>query len=196
MTGGTLSDRERWDAKHAAAAGTGAHEPHEPEEPEAFVLRALALIPLRRGARALDLAAGRGRHALELARRGYEVEAWDVSPVGLAILAERAAAAGVEVETRVLDLLTGSLPVDAKFDLVIVVNFLDRPLYRRLAGLVRPGGHVVVTTFTTDRTGKTPSARHCLEPGELARGLAGFATLLAEERGGRAGCLARRRGPE
>lgn len=189
MTGGTLSDRERWDAKHAAA-GTGADGP---DRPEAFVLRALALVPFSRGARALDLAAGRGRHALELARRGYEVAAWDVSPVGLAILAERAAETGLEIETRVLDLLTESLPEDMEFDLVLVANFLDRPLYRRLSGLVRPGGHLVLTTFTTDRAGKTPSARHCLAPGELARGLEGFETLLAEEVGGRAGMLGRRR---
>lgn len=190
MTGGEAGDRERWDEKHAAqeagSSGAGA--------PDAFVLRALALVPVRDGARALDLAAGRGRHALELAQRGFDVEAWDVSPVALASLQRRAADLGLAIETRALDLLAGDLPDSPGFDLLVLANFLDRPLYERLSTLVRPGGHLVLTTFTTDRTGSRPSADYCLAPGELGAGLPGFETLLHEERGGRAGLLAQRSG--
>ena len=53
MTGRTASDRDRWDAKHAApGAGSG--------EPDAFVLRALELVPFRPSRSALDLACGTG----------------------------------------------------------------------------------------------------------------------------------------
>ncbi|MBI3271589.1 MAG: class I SAM-dependent methyltransferase [Planctomycetes bacterium] len=53
----------------------------------AFVERVLALAP---GARVLDLCCGHGRHALELARRGYDVTGIDLSAPALE-LARKAA---------------------------------------------------------------------------------------------------------
>ncbi|MCK6446797.1 MAG: methyltransferase domain-containing protein [Planctomycetes bacterium] len=91
-------DRERWDAKHEAAW----NRPLDP--PDDFVLRSLARLPDPRGANALDLACGAGRHALDLARRGYLVEAWDVSPIALELVRKRATQKGLMVATRELDL--------------------------------------------------------------------------------------------
>lgn len=180
----SAEDRARWDAKHAAAE----RSPEEPPDP--FFAHALERLP--GGGRALDLAAGTGRHALALARAGFATSAWDVSPVGLAILARRAAAAGLAVETRAVDVLDGPWPPHAPFDLVVCVLFLDRGLVARLRELVAPGGHLVLATRTTEWPGDRPPARYRLAPGELARGVAGFETLLVREEGGSAGLLARR----
>ncbi|MCP3915206.1 MAG: methyltransferase domain-containing protein [bacterium] len=176
-----MSDAERWDAKYRDACG-------EPlASADAGLVRALDGLSSK--GRALDLAAGTGRNALELLARGYDVEAWDASRVGLEILAEHAPA----VRTRVVDVTQG-LPEAEPFDLVVVVSFLDRPTYGRLKELARGGGHLVLTTFTRERPGNRPSDRFCLEVGELARGIEGFETISCEEVGGRALLVARRVG--
>jgi len=191
-------DRERWDARHQQAAPVLAVD--------SFVAAALDRLGPGAGRRALDLASGTGRHALELARRAWRTEAWDVSPVGLAVLAERAAAQGLEVATRTMDLV-GQTPAPSggeallwgaqprPFDLVVLVNFLERPLLARLPELVLPGGHLLFVTFTEDRPGTKPPLAYCLARGELARGLEGlepFEVLAVEESAGRAGLLGRR----
>ncbi|MBI5431493.1 MAG: class I SAM-dependent methyltransferase [Planctomycetes bacterium] len=181
-------DRERWNAKHEAAWN------RSPEPPDDFVLRSLARFPDPHGASALDLACGAGRHALDLARRGYLVEAWDVSPVALELLRKRATAKGLLLATRELDLATGA-PLDFRrkpFQLVIAVDFLERALFADFQKLVAPGGHLVFATFTVDRPGDQPSERYCLARGELAAGLPGFETLATREADGRAGLFARR----
>lgn len=179
------SDRERWDAKHAAGS-------HAERALDPFFEGALGRLANLAPGTALDLAAGSGRHALDLARRGWRVSAWDVSPVGLARLGERAATSRLAIETRAVDLTAAPLP-SGSFDLLVAVDFLDRPLFARLRELVPLGGHLIVCTYTVDRPGEHPSRSYCLERGELARGLPGFAALHHEEAGGRAGLLAARR---
>jgi SAM-dependent methyltransferase len=175
-------DREKWDARYTA------EYTRELSPPDDFVLRILARRGVPENGVALDLACGAGRHALDLARRGWLVEAWDVSPIALEILRQRAARKRLLVATREMDLATGT-PLDFRrkpFDLVLVVDFLDRNLLESLQRLVKPGGSAIVSTFTVDRPGEHPSLAYCLERGELARGLPGFATEYQEEQGGRA----------
>lgn len=178
-------DRERWDAKHAA--GT-----HDQRRPDPFVVETLDLLSNVAPGTALDLACGTGRHALELARRGWRTSAWDVSPVALERLNGRAAEAGLEVETRAIDLLLEPLP-PGPFELVVVVDFLDRALLSIVHRLLAIGGHLVLIAFTEDHPGERPSARHRLARGELAGGLPGLATLRLREQDGRAGLVAARR---
>ncbi|MCE9593198.1 MAG: class I SAM-dependent methyltransferase [Planctomycetes bacterium] len=185
-------DRERWNAKYEAAWNRA------PEPPDEFVLRSLLRLAQpteAQGASALDLAAGSGRHALDLARRGWLVEAWDVSPVALELLRKRASSKGLLVATRELDLATGA-PLDFRrkpFDLVVAVDFLERTLFADFAKLVAPDGHLIFSTFTVDRTGEKPPLRYCLERGELSVALPDFETLATVEQSGRAGLFARRR---
>jgi len=181
------SDRERWDLRYSGEDGEGVRAP------DPFALEALERLGPGAGRTALDLAAGTGRHALELARRGWRASAWDVSPIGLGILAERARAEGLSVATGTVD-LTALSPEPPRFDLVLSFGFLHRPLLPELARLVVPGGHLVFATATVDRDGERPPLRFCLGRGELARGLAGFETLLEREADGRAGLMARRIG--
>ena len=58
----------------------------------------------------LDLGAGSGRVALDLARAGHDVTALDLDPLLLAALRERAADAGVAVETVLADARDFALP--------------------------------------------------------------------------------------
>lgn len=175
------SDRERWDERFAGELGARI------SAPDSFVVAALSELGDPGGRSALDLASGTGRHALELAELGYATSAWDVSPVALEILAQRARARKLAVTTRAVD-LTLELPRE-RFDVVVVVDYLDRGLYARVAELVRPGGHALLATFTDDWPGEHPSPRFRLRRGELGRGAAGMLTLRVDEERGRAGAV-------
>src|SRR4030088_3245366 len=75
------------------------------------------LLALRPPLRVLDLPCGQGRHAIELARRGYEVTGVDLSPFLLEVAEERAQGAGLRVRW-----LSGDIRqpiVDASFDVVL-----------------------------------------------------------------------------
>jgi SAM-dependent methyltransferase len=120
-----------------------------------------------RSARILDLGCGTGRHAVELARRGYQVVGIDLSPGQLARAREKAADAGVEVDFREGD--ARYLTFSEEFDLVLLVCEAAFPLmetdldnYRILeaaARALRPGGRLILTTL------------NALQPlGQLARG--------------------------
>ena len=156
--------------------------------------------PARPGARALDVACGGGRNALFLAELGYAVDAWDVSDVGLAILRgelERRVGAGPLLGIRPgrVDLDDAALPSGA-YELVAVLFFLDRALFRRLVGSLTPGGLLLVQTFVDlgDETGPGVRPEYKLRPGELRETFARLEILEDAEdpASGTARLLARR----
>ena len=74
--------------------------------------------------RVLDLACGPGRHAIELARRGFQVTGVDRSGFLLLKAKERARAAEVEVEWVEEDMRTFERP--EAFDLAINIGLLRK----------------------------------------------------------------------
>ena len=103
----------------------------------------------------VDLACGTGRHITALIDRGY--------PVTMQITA-------ADINQNHLEMLKMSLPADApvtpvcvdleqdravladqlgqsRFDLVLVTNYLHRPLLAQIFGLVSPGGLILYETF-------------------------------------------------
>jgi len=108
----------------------------------------------RRGERILDLATGTGWTSRVVARRGAMVTGVDIA-TGLLEAAERQAVAEqLPVTYRQAD--AEDLPFDdASFDAVVStcgVMFASRPeaAARELARVVRPGGRVAITTWTSD----------------------------------------------
>ncbi len=69
--------------------------------------------------RILDVGCGTGRHAIELARRGYSVTGIDLSESQLARAREKAREAGVTVDFQRHD--ARSLPFSREFDMVIML---------------------------------------------------------------------------
>jgi SAM-dependent methyltransferase len=127
---------EEWNERYAAAQQWSS-------EPNALVAELLADLP---PGRAVDLAAGEGRHALWLAARGWQVTAVDFSDVGLARGRRQFGAEKVTWVTA--DVLTWAPPV-ADLDLVLVAYLhVGEPattaLLTRAVGWLRPGGRLLV----------------------------------------------------
>ena len=119
----------------------------------------------------LDVACGRGRHALAAARLGLDVLAIDRNEAAIAELARAEAAPG-RLDPRCLDLETEpppTLPARA-FGAVLVFRYLHRPLAPWISERLAPGGLLLYETFTTRQRslGWGPSRdAFLLEPGEL-----------------------------
>ena len=156
------ADREHWDRRYREGS-------HSEAEPPVW-LDALAeeLPRAARGARALDVAAGTGRIACWLARRGFEASALDVSPVGLEVCCERALGLGVQVETRACDLESEPLP-EGPFAVISCFHYLQRDLFPVFRERLTPGGVLLceLPTLRNLERSPHPSARFLIEPNEL-----------------------------
>lgn len=141
-----------------------------PSEPAEIVVQAVNGLA---AGRALDLACGAGRHAHWLAERGWDVVAIDDSAEALARIDDD------RVTAMRLDLERNPLPFpDASFDLVLIVNFLHRPLFIEAMRVIRPGGRIVVQTKS--------DGRFALRPGELHEIFAGWEFLFEDQTSTRA----------
>ncbi len=173
-------DRIKWDGKYSESPDVFGRGPAE------WLLRCYPLIErhLNLPAKALDIAAGQGRNSLALARRGFEVLALDISPVGLAQLQNRADESGLPVNTVYSAVQDWSWP-ENEFDLVADFFFLERPVLGRIARTCRPGGLVCFEAYTVAQlnapVGPKCPREYLLEPGELPSLFPGFETLDQRE---------------
>ncbi len=117
-----------------------------------------ALLSLRPPLRILDLPCGQGRHAIELARRGYDVTGVDLSPFLLKVAEERARADGIG-----LHWLEGDMrqPIAGeRFD--VVLNLFtslgyfadeadDRKVVDAAAAMLVPGGRFLLEVINGER---------------------------------------------
>jgi len=135
--------RTKWDRIYA---GLLESEP----EPARVLAENAHLLPS--SGHALDLACGLGGNALFLAGRGFDVAAWDISPVAIAALASRALRLELSLSAQVKDVEAEPFPIDA-FDVVAVSRFLARPLARPIFDSLKPGGLLFYQTFVRDKPG-------------------------------------------
>ncbi|MBP7778896.1 MAG: methyltransferase domain-containing protein [Acidobacteria bacterium] len=136
------------------------------------------------GMRVLDVAAGRGRHALLFAAAGWPVTALDRDAERMAALSAVAARLGWPVTTEVCDLEAGAIDLgDGAYDLVVVTNYLHRPLMPAIVRALVPGGLLVYETFTTAQAarGRPSNPAFLLEAGELPRLVASLAVERQRE---------------
>jgi SAM-dependent methyltransferase len=120
----------------------------------------------------LDLACGRGRHAIAAAELGLPVVAIDRNPEHLATLARFEPVGGGAIETVCADLETPAEPPlrAGRFGSVLVFHYLHRPLMPWIEALLAPGGLLLYETFTRAQRELAwgPSREEfLLAPGEL-----------------------------
>ena len=127
--------------------------------PSAFILaeidRWMAQQPGRDVISLVDLACGTGRHITALIDRGYpvtmQITAADINQNHLEML-KMSLPAGAPMTPVCVDLeQDGAVLADqlgqSRFDLVLVTNYLHRPLLAQIFGLVSPGGLILYETF-------------------------------------------------
>jgi SAM-dependent methyltransferase len=113
-----------------------------------FVQAADRFVPP--GGYVLDAGCGSGNIALALARRGYRVLGIDAAPQMIELARGEARASGVPgAEFRVADVCMTEIE-PCSFDAVVSSSVLeyiadDTGLVRRLATILRPGGHLLIS---------------------------------------------------
>ncbi|MDF9392470.1 MULTISPECIES: class I SAM-dependent methyltransferase [Methylococcus] len=122
------------------------------------------------GGRALDLACGLGSNALFLARRGFEVDAIDISEAGIEALAHTARMEGLPIHARVGDVMECQWATE-HYDVVVVTRFLERTLVRAIVDALRPGGLLFYQTFVKSKSSDygPSNPRFLLHDNELIR---------------------------
>jgi rhodanese-related sulfurtransferase len=167
------------------AAWTGPREfgPGRLRGPSSWLVANADLLP--RGGTVLDVACGRGRHALLLASAGFEVRAIDRDPASLAFLRATAERLRLALTAEAIDLETDPPPhlSQGAYDLIAVFNYLHRPLVPALRAALKPGGRLFYETFTIEQAarGHPTNPAFLLQPGELAQLVAPLAVLRSRE---------------
>ena len=151
-----------WNQRFAGAAGyIFGTEPNEYLRDHAHELKPAG--------RVLCVADGEGRNSVWLARRGMQVDAFDIAEVGVEKARKLASAAGVTVNYDVADCDSWPWPVEA-YDAVaaIFIQFADpamrERLFARMITALKPGGLLVLQGYTPKqleyKTGGPPILSH------------------------------------
>jgi SAM-dependent methyltransferase len=196
------NEHDRWNRKYCESPGAWA-------EPDPFLLQAFFqyIVPLfPGGGKALDLAGGAGRHAIWLAKKGWEVTLIDISEAGVELARHNAGALATHIRFVVDDLThfkasqirsaaslkNASLKkatlekdtLENAFELVLVFCYLDRAIFPEIVKAIRPGGLLVYKTHTVlqaERQCGPKNPAHLLQPGELPQLVDGLRILHYSE---------------
>jgi SAM-dependent methyltransferase len=131
-------------------------------QPSSWVVRFAPLIP--KGAAALDLACGSGRHSQLLANLGHSVLAVDQD---ISVIQSGHSST---ITPKCLNLEEEAWPLaGSKLGGIVVTNYLYRPHLDRLPELLEEGGILIYETFATgnEKFGKPSNPNFLLNPGEL-----------------------------
>ncbi len=150
-------DQQKWDRRYLDS---------DAESRAATVLKDnLHLLP--KTGQALDLACGLGGNALLLAEQGLNVDAWDISPVAIDKLSEKAE--GMSLAAKVVNITPKALQANA-FDVIVVSYFLDREIAPAIIKALKPGGLLFYQTFNQNQLGRGPgNPAYRLQENELLR---------------------------
>ncbi len=153
-------DATRWDEKYRQRKHTGL------PRPDPLLVQYLELFHAQH--RVVDLASGRGRHALLLAARGCFVIALDCSRVALEQCRCEANSQGLTVHPIVADLTDYRFPPKS-LDAIICFNYLNRELSENICESLKPGGYLLLKTFNRNylRTNPHFNPKYVLTTGEL-----------------------------
>jgi len=139
-------DREKWDSKYLKDIGKLTPS----ELLEEFIDQAPQ-------GKALDIACGNGRNSIFMNKRGFTVDAIDISTVATQKLNER----NLGINVKCMDIDTLTIPENS-YELIINIRFLERRLFPMIEKGLKPGGLLLFESFTGGKNEK-----FCLKPNEL-----------------------------
>jgi rhodanese-related sulfurtransferase len=172
---------DRWPGPLASGLN-GQHYPQQLIAPTPWLVDNFNSLP--KGL-ALDIAMGNGRNAIYLATRGFDVDGVDVDPDVVAVARATARRFHAPIRAVIGNVEDGTyiIPLEA-YDVIVVFNFLHRPLFRDIKDGLKPDGVVVFQTYLEEQIkfGKPQNPAHLLKPGELAQVFCDFEILRVNER--------------
>jgi SAM-dependent methyltransferase len=148
---------------------------HGTESPSDWVQRWAHLA--RKGSHILDVACGAGRHMQLFKSLGHHCTGIDKSAESLAL----AKVHGHIVEA---DIELGAWPLEGQqFDVVVVTNYLWRPLMPQILQSLAPGGLLIYETFASgqEKIGKPSRPDFLLRQGELLQTFASLRVIAYED---------------
>lgn len=153
--------------------------PHGPSDASDWIQRWSHLAAA--SARVLDIACGSGRHMKWFAELGHPTTGIDRS-------AEAVSAAGQFGVALQADIENGPWPLMIEgqaqaFDVVVVTNYLWRPLFPTVLQSLAPGGLLLYETFAcgNETVGKPSRPDFLLQPGELLQLCQGLQIVAFED---------------
>ena len=126
-------DREKWNKRYRDGAYA------ERTHPSEFLQDWVGRIPT---GRAIDVACGSGRNSLYLAKLGFDVDAVDISAQALDLALKTARGMGVFVNWLEHD-LDEPLQLENRYQLILIIRYVNLPLIRQLTANLAPGGLLV-----------------------------------------------------
>jgi SAM-dependent methyltransferase len=177
------ADQDKWNLRYGE--GTYATRKH----PSALLEEWLPKLKFREAhPRAIDVACGTGRNAIYLARRGWHVDAVDISQVALDHLTETAATEDLPISCIQMD-LEGAWrrPADLftadRYDLAIMIRYTNMPLVDTLKDVLKAGGYLIIEEhLVTEADVVGPrNQKFCVPPGVLRDVAAGLDIIAYRE---------------
>jgi tellurite methyltransferase len=163
------NDRKRWNEKYLSETYS--------VDPSPIVKKFYKMAP---GGIALDIAAGTGRNAIFLAEKGFQVDAVDISDVGLRKISKR----HPNLHPVCIDIDTFDIPRD-RYGLILNIRFLSRRLFPDMhRGLIR-GGVLICETYleATERKLSSPLCHdYLLKENELLQAFRSLRIIFYQER--------------
>ncbi len=124
---------------------------------------------LKPGMRVLAVADGEGRNSVWMAQRGLQVDAFDISPIGVAKARKLAAEAGVDVNYQISSVEDWPWKV-GEYDAVVAIfiQFADpatrATLFKQMKSALKPDGLIFLQGYTPNqleyKTGGPPLLDH------------------------------------
>lgn len=139
-------DRSHWDALFNTRTYVFG------KEPASFLRDNVNRLPV---GKVLDIAAGEGRNAVFLAKKGFSVDAVDYSEVALRKARRLAKENHVTINTINAD-LEGYVIKPESYEAIVNINYLQRSLIPGIKRGLRRGGIVVYENYTVEQLGNTP----------------------------------------
>ncbi|MYN45372.1 methyltransferase domain-containing protein [Pseudoduganella sp. FT93W] len=171
-----------WDARYASSEYVFGTTPNEFLRQHASVWAA--------GSRILCVADGEGRNSVWLAQQGMQVEAFDISAVGVEKARQLASSQGVTVQYDVADCDSWSWP-PARYDGVAAIFFqfadpaMRARIFQHIRDSLKPGGILILQGYTPGqleyKTGGPPQLDRLYTRELLTQAFAGMDILELRE---------------
>lgn len=139
-----IEDKIKWEKKYETTPKLLENRPQSKKLEKA--------IEFTDGKNALDVACGSGRNSIFLAKNGFNVTSIDISQLALKTLEEQNIN---NITTKQVDLDTFEFEKES-YDLIIMINFLDRNLFQKLLHALKKDGVFLIETYMFHEENEKP----------------------------------------